>query len=68
MQIYSIQHAVLIDLYTSLLNDVRCFGWNRDIETALDDLSEVCRRNRHSEETAVRSLLPPELYQASMQH
>lgn len=37
-----------------------------DIETALDDLSEVCRRNRHSEEAAVRSLLPPELYQASM--
>ncbi len=38
----------------------------RDLESSLDDLSEVCRRNRHSMEAAVRALLPPELYQTAM--
>ena len=38
----------------------------RDLESALDDLSEVCRRNKHSMEAAVRSLLPHELYLAAM--
>lgn len=37
-----------------------------DLESSLDDLSEVCRRNRHSMEAAVRALLPPELYQTAM--
>lgn len=38
----------------------------RELESSLDDLSEICRRNRHSMEAAVRALLPPELYQAAM--
>lgn len=42
-----------------------CLTDCRQFEDALDDLSEVCRRNKHSMDAAIQSLLPPQLYQAA---